>query len=151
MPEAPYQRIAAELRTRIDTGKLAPGARLPSTRALARRHKVALATAVHALKLLTDEGRIRSQPRVGTIVTAKRPVSAELSRDTIIAAAVLLADEEGLDGVSMRAVAARVGAPPMSIYRHVHGKDELLRAMSEAVLARFELPTKVPRDWRAQL
>jgi AcrR family transcriptional regulator len=149
--EPPYLRIAAELRARIDDGRLAPGARLPSTRALARRHKVAPATAAHALRLLVDEGRARALPRSGTVVTAPRSRPGELGRDVIVAAAIRIADEEGLDALSMRAVAARVGAAPMSIYRHVANKEELVRAMCEMTFEQHRLPSVVPRGWRAQL
>jgi DNA-binding transcriptional regulator YhcF (GntR family) len=148
---APYLRIAAELRARIDSGKLAPGARLPSTRALARRHRVALATAAHALKVLLDEGRTKSMPRVGTVVAAQRSASPELSRAAIVAAAVQLVDDEGIEALSMRSLAARLGAAPMSIYRHVRGKEELLSAMSEAVMAEHMNLAPTEGGFREQL
>lgn len=50
-------------------------------------------------------------------------------REEILDAALAIADERGLDGVSMRAVAERVGVTPMALYRHVGGKTELLDAM----------------------
>src|SRR6187549_3455558 len=91
-----YQRIADSLRRRIETGQLAPGARVPSTRALAKKWNVALATAAHALSLLTTEGWVRSVPRVGTVVaprTQKRDPerSTELSRSSIVQAAIAMA------------------------------------------------------------
>ena len=67
---APYQRIAESLRARIESGQLRPGDRVPSTRALARKWKVALATAAHALSALADEGLVTTAPRVGTIVAS---------------------------------------------------------------------------------
>ena len=54
----PYQRIANELRRRIESGQLKPGAKVPSTRALATKWKVAPVTAAHALKTLAHEGLI---------------------------------------------------------------------------------------------
>jgi AcrR family transcriptional regulator len=48
-----------------------------------------------------------------------------LSLARIVSAAVRVADAEGLDAVSMGRVAAELGAAPMSLYRHVAGKDEL--------------------------
>src|SRR5271154_5764018 len=48
----PYQRIAHSLRRRIESGHLRPGDRVPSTRAIARKWGVALATAAHALSAL---------------------------------------------------------------------------------------------------
>lgn len=153
--KAPYERIAADLRRRIQTGELSPGDRVPSTRALARRSGVALATAAHALRLLVNEGVLRSVPRVGTLVarpdTLKASQPDELSKARIVAAAIAIADAEGLTALSLRGVAAKLGAPVMSLYRHVKGKDELLRSMTDAVLGEEPLPKLVPVAWRAQL
>src|SRR6516162_2662775 len=55
-----------------------------------------------------------------------------LSLERIVAAAVRLADAEGLAAVSMSRVAAELGAAPMSLYRHVTAKDELLTLMLDA-------------------
>ncbi|MER0242402.1 GntR family transcriptional regulator [Streptomyces sp. HSW2009] len=64
----PYQRVAAEIRRRITAGELAPGDRVPSTRQVAREWDVALATAAKALTALREEGLVRAEPRVGTVV-----------------------------------------------------------------------------------
>ncbi len=56
---------------------------------------------------------------------ARRP-RASLSREAIVDAAVVILDEDGLDGLTMRAVADRLGAGTMSLYRHVASRDELL-------------------------
>ncbi|MGH3152308.1 MAG: TetR/AcrR family transcriptional regulator, partial [Streptosporangiaceae bacterium] len=55
-----------------------------------------------------------------------------LSVARIVSAAVQVADAEGLDAVSMGRVAAELGAAPMSLYRHVAGKDELRTLMVDA-------------------
>src|SRR5580700_1688684 len=55
-----------------------------------------------------------------------------LSLARIVSAAVRVADAEGLDAVSMGRVAAELGAAPMSLYRHVAGKDELRTLMVDA-------------------
>jgi AcrR family transcriptional regulator len=71
---APYQEIAAEIRRQIGTGKLKPGDRIPSTRALVRDHGIAMATATKALTALQQEGLVHSLPGVGTVVgPAPRP------------------------------------------------------------------------------
>ena len=49
-----------------------------------------------------------------------------LSLPRIVEAAVRVADADGLDAVSMGRVASELGAAPMSLYRHVSGKEELL-------------------------
>ncbi|WP_306232264.1 TetR/AcrR family transcriptional regulator [Agrococcus beijingensis] len=56
----------------------------------------------------------------------------ELSTERIVEAAIELADADGLDAVSMGKVAASLGAAPMSLYRYVTGKDDLLLLMFDA-------------------
>ncbi|MFG3407290.1 TetR/AcrR family transcriptional regulator [Streptomyces sp. NPDC048142] len=74
-----------------------------------------------------------------------------LSVDAIVAAAVALADEEGIGALSMRAVGERLGRTAMALYTYIPGKSELLDLMYDAVHA--ELPTGYPEsdDWRAAL
>ena len=45
------------------------------------------------------------------------------------AAGVVVADRDGLDGVSMKSVAAELGMTPMSLYRYVDSKEQLLEVM----------------------
>ncbi|MFC6066798.1 TetR/AcrR family transcriptional regulator [Streptomyces ochraceiscleroticus] len=73
------------------------------------------------------------------------------SREAITAAAVALADAEGLDAVTMRRVAAEVGAGVMSLYSYAPDKETLLELMVDHVSG--ELPTDGPLtgDWRADL
>lgn len=61
-----------------------------------------------------------------------------------------MADAEGLDGLSMRRVAAELGAGPMSLYRHVADKDDLLLRMMDAALREARLPA-APPGWRPRL
>jgi AcrR family transcriptional regulator len=73
-----------------------------------------------------------------------------LSLDQITEAAVTIADREGLDAVSMQAVADAVGFTKMSLYRHVRGKDELLAVMIESAVG--EPPTFRPdQPWRSRV
>lgn len=60
---------------------------------------------------------------------------AGLSRERIAAAAVVLADRDGLESFGVRRLASELGVDPMSIYNHVKGKAALLDAISETVLA----------------
>ncbi|MGC4087228.1 MAG: TetR/AcrR family transcriptional regulator C-terminal domain-containing protein [Polyangiaceae bacterium] len=153
-PAPPYQRIVLALRRRIDNGELPAGARLPSTRELAREWGVALATAAHALRELAAQGLVHTAPRQGTVVASsggKAAAAVELSTERIVASAIALADAEGISAVSLRAVAARLGAPVMSLYRHVPSKEALLRAMVDSVLGEERLPRHAPLSWRAQL
>jgi AcrR family transcriptional regulator len=74
-----------------------------------------------------------------------------LRRDAIVDAALLIADREGFEAVSMRRVAAELGVGTMSLYHHVADKDELVYEMAEAVGAEMLIPGDVPADWREAL
>ena len=75
-----------------------------------------------------------------------------LTTDLVVRAAVELADEDGLEAVSMARVAERLGFTTMSLYRHVANKDELLRAMLDTALGMPPAELDAPgADWRAGL
>jgi AcrR family transcriptional regulator len=61
-----------------------------------------------------------------------------LTREQVLDATLALAEESGLEAVSMRAVAARLGVTPMALYRHVGDKQGLLDGLVERLLD--ELP-----------
>ncbi|QFZ21269.1 TetR/AcrR family transcriptional regulator C-terminal domain-containing protein [Saccharothrix syringae] len=74
---------------------------------------------------------------------------AALDVDQVVAAAVAIADRDGLDGVTLPKVARALGFTGMSLYRHVGSKDELLALMADAALG---LPPDLAGDdWRAGL
>ncbi|MFF3442408.1 TetR/AcrR family transcriptional regulator [Streptosporangium sp. NPDC002721] len=77
-----------------------------------------------------------------------RPVP--LDRERIVAAAVALADEGGLEAVSLRKVAARLDAGPMRLYGYISTKEELFDLMVDEVHAEI-LPEERPGDWREAL
>lgn len=77
-----------------------------------------------------------------------RPTPSPLSRERITAVAVELADADGLDGVSLRKVAAALGAGPMRLYGYLSTKEELLDLMIDAVYREFVLPAPDAPDWR---
>ena len=71
-----------------------------------------------------------------------------LSLARIVDAAVRIADAEGLDAVSMGRVATELGAAPMSLYRHVSAKEELLRLMVDAAWGDSPGPLAPGETWR---
>lgn len=75
----------------------------------------------------------------------------ELSRERIVTTAVRVADEEGIAALSMRRIATVLGVATMSLYRHVPGKDELLRLMTDRVFGEEPLPDPLPAGWREAL
>ena len=145
-----YQQIVALIRDRIASGELAPGARVPSTRQIVAEHGVAMATASKVLTTLSQEGLVHARPGFGTVV-ASRTMPRELTRAEIVRAAIEIADAEGFHALSMRRVAAALGAGAMSLYRHVSSKEELELLMREAVFGDRPLPSTAPRGWRAGL
>src|SRR6201995_2933976 len=74
-----------------------------------------------------------------------------LSLARIVDAGVRVADSEGLDAVSMGRVAALLDTAPMSLYRHVSSKDELVRLMVDAAWGDSPGPLLPGEDWRAGL
>jgi TetR/AcrR family tetracycline transcriptional repressor len=64
-----------------------------------------------------------------------RPAALRLAADDIVDAALAILGEQGLDAVSMRTVAARLGVSPFPLYSRVGNKDALLDAMAERLLA----------------
>ncbi|NUR84673.1 MAG: TetR family transcriptional regulator [Nonomuraea sp.] len=77
-----------------------------------------------------------------------RPVP--LDRERIVAAAIALADEGGLEAVSLRKVAARLDAGPMRLYGYIATKEELFDLMVDEVHAEI-LAEEPPGDWREVL
>ncbi|MGX1269010.1 TetR/AcrR family transcriptional regulator [Streptomyces phaeoluteigriseus] len=72
------------------------------------------------------------------------------TRADIAAAAVRIADEQGLDAVSMRHVAAELGCGTMSLYNYVPRKEDLYELMVDAVSGEHRL-WKPGGDWRADM
>lgn len=79
-------------------------------------------------------------PRIGP--------SGPLSRERVVTAAIELADQHGLDAVSMRRVAEHLQTGAASLYRHISNRDELVSAMAEQVMADYDYPDTTDMDWR---
>jgi DNA-binding transcriptional regulator YhcF (GntR family) len=155
-PDPPYRRIVTEVQSRIAAGELRAGDRLPSIRQVARERGVAIATATKAMAILRDMGVVETRVGSGTVVSAgqpatRRPVTAVPNRDHIVRTAISVADAEGLPAVSMRRLAAELGVGPMTLYRHVANKDDLVAQMIDMVFGNEPLPDPGPDGWRAKL
>ena len=72
---------------------------------------------------------------------------APLSRDRVLRAAVALADDAGIDSVSMRRLAQDLGVVPMALYKHVANKDELLDGMVDVIVGEIDPPAH-GADWK---
>jgi AcrR family transcriptional regulator len=64
----------------------------------------------------------------------------QISRDAVLAAALRLADADGLEAVTMHAVARSLRVTPMALYRHVDDKNALLDGLVELLLTEYPLP-----------
>jgi AcrR family transcriptional regulator len=79
------------------------------------------------------------------------PRGAGLSAQAIVDAAIKVADQDSLDAVSIRRVAALLGVRPMSLYTHIASKDELIVRMTNELIGLMLLDPLPAGDWRTQL
>jgi AcrR family transcriptional regulator len=73
-----------------------------------------------------------------------------LNRDEIVRAAVDVADEDGFDSLTMRNLAEELNTAPMSLYRHVRNKEDLLDGMIDIVFSEIRDPA-IGGDWKKEL
>ncbi|MFF3243026.1 TetR/AcrR family transcriptional regulator C-terminal domain-containing protein [Streptomyces sp. NPDC002870] len=93
-----------------------------------------------------------SEPPPGEPVSrepvSREPVSREpLSRERIIEAALTIIDDEGVDALSMRRLAATLGVQAMSLYNHVDGKADVLDGITEFITTGMQLPRRTDGGW----
>ncbi|GHE03240.1 TetR/AcrR family transcriptional regulator [Streptomyces alanosinicus] len=89
----------------------------------------------------------RERPARAHVVPARTP----LSRQRVVEAAFAVLDRQGLDGLSMRQVAAELGVAVSALYAHVRSKDDLLELMYTRLFDGFEVPAPDPERWRQQV
>ena len=87
----------------------------------------------------------------GVAANPQRGPKREMSVERIVEAAVEIADAEGLGAVSMAAVAARLGFTPMSLYRYVNAKEDLILLMQEEATGAPSEATRTAGGWRERL
>jgi AcrR family transcriptional regulator len=73
-----------------------------------------------------------------------------LSKARVLGAAVALADEGGVDALSMRRLAQELGVVPMALYKHVANKDEMLGGMIDVVVGEIDPPLS-GTDWKTAI
>jgi AcrR family transcriptional regulator len=73
---------------------------------------------------------------------------AHLSRRTVLGAAVALADQAGIDSLSMRSLAQALDVVPMALYKHVANKEELLDGMVDVVIGEIDAMA-LGEEWRS--
>jgi AcrR family transcriptional regulator len=70
-----------------------------------------------------------------------------LNRERVLRTAVALADESGIDSLTMRELGQRLGVEAMSLYNHVANKDDILDGMVDLVVGEIALPSDAA-DWK---
>jgi AcrR family transcriptional regulator len=90
------------------------------------------------MPMAAETGRDAEQPRV------------PLSRERVLRTAIALADQGGVESLTMRRLGQELGVEAMSLYNHVANKDDMLDGMVDVVFSEIGLP---PRDvdWRAAM
>ena len=86
------------------------------------------------------------------MATQPRPIPDRppLTRERVLEAAVRLADESGIDALSMRRLGQELGVEAMSLYNHVANKDDLHQGIVELVLSEIESP-RDEGDWKEEI
>jgi len=82
--------------------------------------------------------------------SSSAPPRVPLSRERILRTAVALADEGGVESLSMRKIALELGVVPMALYKHVANKDELLDGMVDVVVGEID-PPPGGTDWKTTI
>lgn len=82
-----------------------------------------------------------------TRTAAPRP---RLDRVRVLRAGIEFADENGIDALSMRALATELGVVPMALYKHVSDKDDLIGGMIDAVVSGYAAPP-AGAAWRERI
>jgi len=77
----------------------------------------------------------------------ERPRRAPLTTDRVLRAAVALADDGGIDVLSMRRLAQELGVVPMALYKHVANKEQLLDGLVDLVVGEID-PPDPDLDWK---
>ena len=109
----------------------------------------------HAAKIAEQAEKLdRTTDRLASVDLWMRGLGAgrkpRFAHDDVRAAAMRIADHEGIDALSMRRLAAELQAPTMTLYYYVRTKDELLSLIVDAVMAEVVLPAEeeLPEDWK---
>jgi AcrR family transcriptional regulator len=100
-----------------------------------------------------SNGFSSSQARIAGGEARPKPAGPRrpLTRDRVLATALRLIDDHGLEQLSMRKLGAELGVEAMSLYNHVPSKAALLQGVAELSLRELELPGPEVTDWRERL
>jgi AcrR family transcriptional regulator len=80
-------------------------------------------------------------------IDASAQPRSPLTRERVLSTAVALADESGIEALSMRKLAQALDVVPMALYRHIANKEELLNALVDVVVDEIDPPLE-GTDWK---
>jgi len=87
---------------------------------------------------------------MATKIEPSAPPREPLTKERILRAAVAVADEGGVESLSMRRVALELGVVPMALYKHVANKEEMLDGMVDVVVGEID-PPLADADWKTTI
>jgi len=87
-------------------------------------------------------------PWEDAVPPAQRAPWGTLARDDIIEAAIKIVGAGGYEEMTIRSLAAELGVAPMSLYRHIRDKDDLLDEVVDRLLAKAWRPSAPGDDWQ---
>ncbi len=82
---------------------------------------------------------------------AQYPVHRGLTRDWVVDAALAIADQDGIDAVTLRRLAETLGVTPMALYRHIRDKDHLLDLMAGRLMSHLYIRVTDAVPWQESL
>jgi AcrR family transcriptional regulator len=97
-----------------------------------------------------SNGRAAGDEWMSTEIDVGAETRVPLSRERVLRTAVQLADESGIEALSMRKLAQALDVVPMALYRHVANKDELLDGMIDVVVGEIDPPLE-GADWKTTI
>lgn len=96
------------------------------------------------------KAEVKGDPQVGAKAKRGDGATAPLSKERVLQQALAIADQEGLEALTMRRLGRDLGAGAMSLYHYVRDKEELLDGMVDIVFAEIYLPES-GSDWRKEM
>jgi TetR/AcrR family tetracycline transcriptional repressor len=100
---------------------------------------------------MPEQGRATVQAQEDAATPARRAPWGTITRDDIVRAAVEIVGAGGYEEMTIRSLAAGLGVAPMSLYRHIRDKDDLLDEVVDHLLAPAWRPSAAEDDWQAWL
>jgi len=103
------------------------------------------------MRIMPEQGKavVRAQEDAG--IPVRRAPWGTISREDIVQAAVEIVRAGGYEEMTIRSLAAELGVAPMSLYRHIRDKDDLLAEVVDRLLAPAWRPSAAEDDWQAWL